>query len=86
MTLENTIREKLTAAFNPVKLVIINNSANHDGHASSPKTGNSHFSIEISSPAFKGKSRVESQRMVYQTLSEELRHAIHALALNVSSS
>lgn len=86
MTLENSIREKLITAFNPTKINIVNNSSRHAGHTESPNTGNSHFSIEIVSPAFKDKSRVTAQRMVYDILKEELKHSIHALALKVSSS
>ncbi len=86
MSLEQSIREKLIKKFNPVKLVVINQSSEHAGHAGSPGTGNSHFLIEIISSSFKGKNRVQAQRMVYAVLEEEMKKDIHALALTVSSS
>lgn len=85
MSLERDIEAKLSQAFRPSKLVVVNQSAAHDGHGGSPNTGSSHFLVEIEADAFKDKSRVESQRMVYTVLADEMRHAIHALVLKVSA-
>ncbi len=43
--------------------------------------GESHFTVDIVSEAFTGKSRVDRQRLVYDILAEELKSDIHALAL-----
>ena len=63
MRMENSIREKLAQAFAPAKLQVVNDSHHHAGHASSPGTGESHFSVMVVSEAFAGKSRLERHRM-----------------------
>jgi stress-induced morphogen len=85
MTVENSIREKLTRAFTPEALDVVNDSHHHAGHAGSPGGGESHFSIKVVSAAFDGKSRVERHRMVNEVLAEELAGKIHALAITALS-
>lgn len=82
MSIEDRIREKLTLAFAPALLEVVNDSQRHAGHAGSPQTGESHFSIKVVSAAFAGKSRVERHRMVNAVLAEELKGKIHALAVS----
>jgi len=82
MSVEDRIREKLTKAFAPVALEVVNDSHRHAGHAHSPQTGESHFSIKVVSAAFAGKSRVERHRMVNEVLAEELAGKVHALAIS----
>ncbi|MGD9501227.1 MAG: BolA family protein [Methyloceanibacter sp.] len=81
MTVERDIRKKLTEAFAPEALEIVNDSHRHAGHASSPGTGESHFTIKVVSAAFAGKSRLERHRMVNEVLAAELAGRIHALAI-----
>ena len=40
-----------------------------------------HFSVEIVSAAFDGKSRVARHRMVYGLLDQEIKGGVHALAV-----
>jgi len=81
MRVEQAIREKLSAAFNPAAIEVVNDSHHHAGHGSSPGTGESHFSVVVVSPVFAGKSRLERHRMVNSALAEELSGKIHALAI-----
>lgn len=81
MSVEDQIREKLTRAFSPVALDVVNDSSRHAGHAGSPGTGESHFSIKVVSAAFHGKSRLERHRMVNAAVAEELAGPVHALAI-----
>ncbi|MCH2459077.1 MAG: BolA family transcriptional regulator [Henriciella sp.] len=81
MTLENAIKEKLTKAFAPAGMKVVNESHMHAGHASSPGTGESHFAVVVVANAFDGKSRVERHRMVNEALADELAGGIHALAI-----
>ena len=81
MTMEHSIKEKLTRAFAPEALDVVNDSHRHAGHAGSPGTGESHFSVKVVSDAFAGKSRLERHRMVNEVLAEELAGKIHALAI-----
>jgi BolA protein len=78
---DDTIRDKLTAAFRPERLEVIDDSARHAGHAGAREGGQSHFNVVIVSDAFKGKSRVQRQRDIYSALREELAGPVHALSL-----
>jgi len=75
------IRDKLTAAFQPERLEVVDDSARHAGHAGSREGGESHFNVVIVAEAFKGQGRVQRQRAVYTALSEELAGPVHALSL-----
>jgi BolA family transcriptional regulator, general stress-responsive regulator len=81
MSVADTLRRKLTEALQPSRLEIVDDSHKHAGHAGAREGGESHFTVEIVSPAFAGKSRVERQRLVYGVLAAELREQVHALAL-----
>lgn len=81
MSLESSIREKLTATFAPERLEVVNESHFHAGHAGSPGTGESHFRVTIVTAAFGGKSRVDRHRLINATLAEELKGGVHALAI-----
>ncbi len=81
MTLENAIKEKLTKAFAPSGMKVVNESHLHAGHAGSPGTGESHFAVVVVADAFAGKSRLERHRMVNAALADELAGGIHALAI-----
>ena len=82
MRVEEEITKKLRQAFAPVALEVVNDSHRHAGHAGSPQTGESHFSIKVVSESFAGKSRVERHRMVNQVLADELAGKVHALAIS----
>jgi BolA protein len=81
MSVERDIRDKLMKAFAPEAIEIVNDSHRHAGHAGSPGTGTSHFTIKVVSAAFAGKSRLERHRMVNDVLAQELAGKIHALAI-----
>jgi BolA protein len=81
MTVAETIRQKLSARFAPTRLEIIDESHRHAGHAGARPEGETHFALTIVSAAFSGESRVARQRLVYQTLAQELATRIHALSL-----
>lgn len=81
---EREMERKLRAAFDPAALVIENDSHRHAGHAGSPGTGTSHFTVTMASAAFAGMSRIDRQRKVYAVLADELAGPVHALALKLS--
>ena len=82
MTMADTIRQKLEAAFAPTELVVADDSAKHAGHSGARPGGETHFSVRLISESFTGQSRVERQRRVYAALAEELKpNRVHALAL-----
>jgi BolA protein len=85
MTTRDLITEKLTLAFAPTRLDVIDESHQHAGHAGARPGGESHFRVHIVSAAFRGKSRVERHRMVNETLSSELSGGVHALAIHAAA-
>jgi BolA protein len=74
----------LTAAFAPSRLEVINDSAKHRGHMGDDGSDESHFTVEIESGAFVGKSRLERQRMVNRALGDIPGQRVHALAIKAS--
>ena len=76
--ISETIQDKLTAAFQPTRLEIVDDSDRHAGHAGARAGGQSHFNVTIESPAFSRTPRVARQRMVYKALAEELAGPVHA--------
>ena len=79
------ITEKLTKAFAPESLRVLDESHQHEGHAGHRPGGGTHFRVYIVSQAFKGKSRIERHRMVNGALAGELAAGVHALAIHASA-
>lgn len=75
------MRAKIEAAFAPIDLRIVDDSAKHAGHAGARPGGESHFTVSIVSASFAGVGRVDRQRLVHSALAEELAGPVHALAL-----
>lgn len=75
------IQAKLTDAFQPTRLDVVDDSARHHGHAGARPGGESHFTVVIQSAAFDGVSKVARQRMVHHALAEELAGPVHALSV-----
>lgn len=75
----------LIAAFAPTRLNVINDSARHHGHSGDDGSGESHFTVEIVSPAFAGISRLERQRMVNRALGDIPGQRVHALAVRAQA-
>jgi BolA family transcriptional regulator, general stress-responsive regulator len=85
MTVRATIAEKLTQAFAPVALEVVDQSHLHAGHAGARPGGETHFAIDIVSAAFRGKSRLERHRMINDALAGELKTRVHALAIRAAT-
>ena len=81
MSAKDRITGRLTEAFRPVFLEVIDESHLHKGHAGARPEGETHFRVRMAADAFRGKSRVEAHRLVYETLGEEIAGGIHALAI-----
>lgn len=87
------IKEKLTTAFNPSHLDVIDESHKHAGHAGArahtaehgAKEGSpeSHFHVVIQSAAFDGMTRLAKHRAVLEALEVEMK-VIHAFSLEAS--
>jgi BolA protein len=75
------IKTKLERALAPLRLAVLDESHQHHGHAGWREGGQTHFRVDIVSPAFAGKSRLERHRLVNAALAEELAGGVHALAI-----
>ncbi len=85
MATQDVITEKLTAAFSPESLRVVDESHLHQGHAGHRPEGETHFRVHIVSDAFRGKGRIDRHRMINATLSAELQGGVHALAIHASA-
>ena len=82
MSVKHTIEKRLRDAFNPLELLVIDDSARHVGHAGNPNGGETHFKVKIIAEAFVGMSRVETHRAIYETLQAEIDAGVHALNID----
>jgi len=78
MSIQQTIQRKLSEAFSPLNLEVVNESDNH----SVPPGSESHFKVVLVSQEFAGEPLIKRHRRVNQVLAEELSGGIHALALH----
>jgi BolA protein len=85
MAVRDLITEKLTEAFAPTRLDVVDESHQHAGHAGHRPGGETHFRVYIVSEAFQGKTRIERHRLINQILSAELAGGVHALAIQASA-
>ena len=85
MVYAERIRDKLTTAFSPKALEVLDESHHHAGHGGTRPEGETHFTVTMVSDRFAGQSRVQRQRAVYQVLEAELKERVHALALNLAT-
>jgi BolA protein len=83
MSVAETMRAKLIAAFAPTRLDIVDESHRHVGHAGAREGGESHFRVTLVSAVFAGMGRLERQRRVHGVLAEELAGPVHALVLDL---
>lgn len=75
------LKEKL----NTPRVLVQDESAQHAGHAGASPEGGTHFAVEIVSPVFRGLSRLERHRAVYDALSGEMAAGLHALRIKAFS-
>ena len=85
MRTADIITEKLTSAFSPQSLSVVDESHLHAGHAGSREGGQTHYRVYIVSNAFEGKSRVDRHRMINTALAAELAGSVHALAIHAAA-
>lgn len=78
------MERRLNEALEPVRLVITDDSHKHVGHAGA-RDGRGHFTVEIESEAFRGRSPVARHRLVYDALGDLMETDIHALAIRASA-
>ena len=73
------VEAALRAALQPTSVAVQDDSHLHAGHAGAAE--GRHFSVQVTSPAFAGLSRVARHRLVYDALRSLVAEGIHALAI-----
>lgn len=79
------LTRKLTEAFHPQSLNVVDESHQHEGHAGARPGGQTHFRVYIVSESFKGKTRIDRHRMINQALADDLAAGVHALAIHATA-
>jgi len=93
LSIKTSIEHKLTQAFSPDRLAVVNESHLHAGHHHTDRghedtfdgTGETHFRVRIVAQVFADMNRIERHRAVNQVLAEELKRGVHALAIEPSA-
>lgn len=86
-TTQSEIETILRAAFSPILLEVIDDSAAHRGHKEAvahPSAG--HFKVVMKSAQFDGLNQVKRHRLVYEKLMNLMDSKIHALSLSLYAS
>lgn len=78
----NSIKQKLIKAFPNASLSIIDDSNQHIGHVGYNSDRPSHITISIISDIFQNISTIESHKMIYKILKDEIAHGLHAISIN----
>ena len=82
MKLQTEIELRLTRAFQPTELSVVNESHRHAGHSGDDGSGESHFAIRIRADTLAALPRVARHREVQRVLGD-LNQRIHAIALDI---
>ena len=72
---------RLNSSLAPTRIELTDDSEKHRGHGGYNPAGESHFSLQIESAAFSGKSRIDRQRMVHSAIGDLLHERVHALTI-----
>ncbi|SDU40106.1 BolA family transcriptional regulator [Stappia sp. ES.058] len=81
MTIKSHIERRLTEAFAPDLLDVVDESEKHRGHGGWREGGETHFRVRIVSATFDDMNRVARHRAVNACLKDALAQGVHALAI-----
>lgn len=84
--MNDTIAEIKTrlAVLQPETIEIVDESAQHAGHAGA-RSGGGHYQLTIISPVFSGQNIVARHRAIYQALGDLMSTRVHALSITAHS-
>ncbi|MGV0877903.1 BolA family protein [Martelella sp. FLE1502] len=86
MAMATAIEDRLNTLFNPERLILKDESAQHAGHYNDPDAPEiTHLRIRIVSGKFKGMSRIARHRAVNEALGPEFAGGLHALAIEAAA-
>jgi BolA protein len=73
------LEARLRATLEPSRLEVLDDSAQHAGHAGAREGG--HYTVRLTSARFGGLSRLARHRLVYDSLGPLAALGVHALAI-----
>lgn len=76
------IATRLSEAFAPATVTVQDDSGLHTGHAGVDTHGETHYRVQVVSPAFERLSRVGRHRRIMSLLADEFATGLHALVLD----
>ena len=76
------IRQRITEKLTPTHLEIIDNSAQHAGHAGNT-SGGGHYTVIISSNLFANESLINCHKLVNGCIADLFPEKIHALSIKI---
>lgn len=76
------IEQKLSV-LKPQYLEIIDNSSDHNNHIGSPKTGESHFTINIYADSISSEELIKQHKIIKNLLRTEFTNGLHALSITI---
>ena len=74
------IEARLRQQLAPESLEVIDDSAQHAGHAGA-RGGGGHFTVTLVSNRFAGQNPLQRHRLVYEALGDLMKTEIHALSV-----
>jgi len=74
----------LTKEFQPTRLELLDQSAQHAGHGGAQPGGETHYDLTIISEKFKNMSKIQRHQAIYGALATEFKSGLHALAIKAS--
>lgn len=85
MSMDALIKALITENLEIDHFELINDSHKHAGHAGDDGSGETHYTLKITSKTFAPHTRVERQRMVMNLLKPAFDKGLHALSLKLST-
>jgi BolA protein len=82
MKVSDEIEDRLTRAFQPSELQVVNDSHRHAGHSGDDGSGASHFAVRIRAVSLAAMPRIARHRAVHAALGD-LNQRVHAIALDI---
>jgi BolA protein len=79
------LERRLRQALAPERLVVIDESDDHRGHAGHVPGVATHFRVLVRSDKLAGLGRVDRQRAVYAAVGDLMGNPVHALAVDAAA-
>lgn len=84
MDVATELERRLREALAPERLVVVDESDDHRGHAGHVPGVATHFRVLIRSAKLRGLGRVERQRAVHAAVGDLMGAPVHALAIDAA--